>query len=182
MKKRLSPNYSVVCPHCNAPIGESCRTVTGQERWKVHQRRAEAVHGVLPPDRCYGASQVDCPSCGAAPGERCRRYSRAADQFEPGARRSSDGNYFVYCPPYGTKRQFCRSRWDAANNRHDFLDAQESAAESGLWVPPEFHETATETGLLAEVGDGENSIPAEQATEQAAIKPRPVGQRWFYRG
>ena len=126
--------YSVECAACGAAKGEACKTPRGGYRARVHSIRSDAARQTETTPR-----SLLCPTCAAPPGEKCWAMTRPA----PGKKG------WEYAPFNRRKNRYCSARW-ALLNGGTFLDSQESAADSGLFAE-DFHESATETGLLAEL-------------------------------
>lgn len=164
-----NPAYRVLCGDCGAEPGETC-IWTGNERRIMGEVGSERT-----PHRCRSIDgreakskfmqrvlNTGCPQCGAKAGARCMRISRA-----------KNANEWVYCAPYGQKKGFCLGRYWRTQGR-GFLDPDESATESGMLVPPEWHESATTSGLLAELPDDDQG---GERMHTGPIKSRPVGQQ-----
>ena len=162
-----NPAYRIVCPVCGAAPWHSCvwthseKGATGAKRQPHKSRKTDG--GELKAVYMARVRKTPCPQCGARRGN-CKKISRKI----PGG--------WEYCAPYGTKRAPCRARY-AATLYPGMFDPEESAADGGLLVPPEFHESAAETGLLAEV-----PVTTEIATAALEIKSRCVGQQHFIGG
>jgi hypothetical protein len=130
-------NYSVACAQCGAQPWQQCLANDGTKRATVHETRAAEAAATTRPHPLT----VICPQCGSDEGEKCRIRSKTID---------AEGNW-KWAGIGRTKKFYCKPRFWRASGA-PWLNMEESAAESGVFAP-DFHESATETGLLAEADE-----------------------------